>query len=227
MDNNNNENLKKGYIKLYRSLLDWEWYDDKNVCRLFTHCLLRANHADRTWHGQIIRRGSFITSYEKLSTETSLTVREIRTALNKLKMTNELTCKSTSRNTTIIINNFNFYQPNDIQNDLQSDNETTNERQTNDNKQELKELKNHINHQETQKVDEKIKKSLKKKIKIEDVPDSIKNNPSINNPCAYWAAISEEDRQQILQEEERIKNWEKEVDEAAARYEERKKNEIK
>jgi hypothetical protein len=33
-----------GYIKLYRSLLKWEWYDDSNVFRVFMHLLLTANY---------------------------------------------------------------------------------------------------------------------------------------------------------------------------------------
>ena len=35
--------LKNGYIKLYRSLLDWEWYDDTVTKCLFLHLLLTVN----------------------------------------------------------------------------------------------------------------------------------------------------------------------------------------
>lgn len=142
MDNNNNENLKKGYIKLHRSLIDWEWYDDINVCRLFIHFLLRANHADRAWRGQIVRRGSFITSREKLSAETNLTVQQIRTAIFKLKSTNEITSKTTNRNTTITINNYNFYQEltNEITSNSPEPQPTDNQQITTNN--ELNKLKN-------------------------------------------------------------------------------------
>ena len=31
--------LGSGYIKLYRSLLNWEWYDDINTKTVFLHLL--------------------------------------------------------------------------------------------------------------------------------------------------------------------------------------------
>lgn len=34
--------MKGDYIKINRSLLDWDWYGDINTCRLFVHMLLRA-----------------------------------------------------------------------------------------------------------------------------------------------------------------------------------------
>lgn len=117
-----------GYIKLYRSLLDWEWYSDLNVCRLFLYCLLRANHKTEKWQGIVINAGQFVTSYENLSIETGLSVRQIRTALNKLKTTGELTNKTTSRYSMITIKNWDLYQANDKQNDKQA----TNKRQAND-----------------------------------------------------------------------------------------------
>ena len=36
-----------GFIKLFRQILDWEWYDDLPTCRLFIHLLLKANYAER------------------------------------------------------------------------------------------------------------------------------------------------------------------------------------
>lgn len=36
----------EGYIKIYRQLLEWEWYDDIPTKVLFIHCLLKANFRD-------------------------------------------------------------------------------------------------------------------------------------------------------------------------------------
>lgn len=116
------------YLKLYYKLLDWEWYTNANVMRIFIHCLLKANVKTKKWQGITIKRGSFITSYENLAFETGLTVRQVRTALDKLKTTGELTCKSTSRCSIITVNNWNEYQPNDKQDSKQM----TNKCQTND-----------------------------------------------------------------------------------------------
>jgi hypothetical protein len=76
-----------GFIKLHRSLLKWEWYDDMNVFRVFLHLLLTANYEDKNWHGITIKRGQRVFSFEGLSKETKLSVRNVRTAIDKLKTT--------------------------------------------------------------------------------------------------------------------------------------------
>jgi type I site-specific restriction endonuclease len=103
-------NLEKGFIKLYRSLLDWEWYSDTNTFRLFTHCLLRANYQDTKWKGLTIKRGSFVTSLNTLVEETHLSVQNIRTSIDKLKSTGELTSKSHSKYRIVTVNNYHLYQ---------------------------------------------------------------------------------------------------------------------
>ena len=75
----------EGWVKLHRSLFDWEWYDDIETFRLFIHCLLKANHKDANWRGKEIRKGSFITSYNKLSKETGLSIKVVRNRLKKLE----------------------------------------------------------------------------------------------------------------------------------------------
>jgi hypothetical protein len=133
--------MNNGFIVVYRSLLEWEWYSDANTTRLFLHCLLRANHKDKAWQGINIERGSFVTSYQNLSAETSLSVRQIRTSLNKLKTTGELTIKTSTKNTVIAINNYDDYQSIDKQNDKRA----TNERQTNDKRTTTNNNDNNVN----------------------------------------------------------------------------------
>ncbi|MGB7595030.1 MAG: hypothetical protein WBL80_05665 [Erysipelotrichaceae bacterium] len=125
-----------GYIKLYRQMEKWEWYTDVNTTKLFLHCLLKANHKPKEWHGISINAGSFITSFEKLSAETGLSVREVRTSLSRLKSTHEVTHETTSTFSMINIVKWADYQgydtDSDIVNDTLSDNQTTNKRHAND-----------------------------------------------------------------------------------------------
>ena len=102
--------MMEGWIKLHRKLLEWEWYDDANVFRLFVHCVLKANHAEKNWRGIIIKTGEFVTSTDKLSSELRLSSMQIRTALKKLKATNEITIKTTSQYTVIQVNKYLEYQ---------------------------------------------------------------------------------------------------------------------
>lgn len=99
-----------GYIKLFRQIVDWEWYDDIPTCRLFIHLLLKVNHADRNWQGKKIERGSCITSLASLSTETNLSVKQIRRALSNLSKTGEIDKIGTNQNTLIIVLKYADFQ---------------------------------------------------------------------------------------------------------------------
>ena len=116
--------MNSGWIKLHRGLLDWEWYDDANTKILFLHCLLKANHTEKKYRGKVVKRGTFLTGRELLAEETGLTVRQVRTSLNRLKSTNELTIKSSRQGTVVEVVNYDEYQT--------TTNETTNERPTSD-----------------------------------------------------------------------------------------------
>lgn len=101
-----------GFIKLDRNILNWEWYRNRNVKDLFLHCLLKANHTDKNWEGIVVKRGSFVTGRKILSRELGMSEQQIRTALDKLKATKEITIKSTSQYSILTINNYNLYQSN-------------------------------------------------------------------------------------------------------------------
>lgn len=136
------------YIRLDRKMLTWEWADDPNMVALWIRILLDANYYENQWHGEIYESGSFPTSIHKLSKETGLSERSVRTCLNKLKSTHEVTIKPTSKGTKIIVNKWAFYQglsdDCDKQIDKQSDKRATSDRQATDNtirKKESKESK--------------------------------------------------------------------------------------
>lgn len=104
------------WVKLHTKLLNWEWYSDINVTRLFIHLLLKANWKDRRFKNIKVQRGSLITGRKKLAEETGLTERQVRTALEKLKMSNNIAIKTTTKYSIITIQNYNLYQENDQQN---------------------------------------------------------------------------------------------------------------
>ena len=120
--------MSKGWIKLHRKLVDWEWYSDINVSRLFVHLMITANHKDNNWRGIEIKRGSRLTSLDKLSSETNLSVSKIRKAIKKLISTNEVASKSHSQHTVFIMINYDEYQVDD----KRSDKPIANLSQTND-----------------------------------------------------------------------------------------------
>jgi hypothetical protein len=99
-----------GWIKLHRQLTDWEWYSDVNTSRLFIHLLLVANHKDGKWRGIEIKRGQRLTSLSKLADETNLSVKNIRTAIKRLKSTNEVASLSNAQHTVFTVVNYDSYQ---------------------------------------------------------------------------------------------------------------------
>lgn len=98
------------YIKIDRKILKWEWYKDTNTCRLFFHLLLKANWKDGSFQGVEVPRGSLATSYKTLAQEICLTERQLRTSLNRLKTTQEVSIKRHGKFSVISIKNYNRYQ---------------------------------------------------------------------------------------------------------------------
>lgn len=120
------------FIKLYDKILNWEWYHDINTFRLFIHLLLKANYKDSEFKGQTIHRGQLVTSLPSLAADTSLTIRQVRDSLDKLKMTGEVTNKSFTKYRVITIVRYDDYQASDRQNGRQTADNTADKRQTND-----------------------------------------------------------------------------------------------
>ena len=100
----------KGFILLHKQIMDWEWYGDINTSTLFIHCLLKANYTDKRWRGKLIKRGQFVTSINKLSLELELSDKQIRLTLDKLVDSGEILKKTTSKNTTITVVRYDYYQ---------------------------------------------------------------------------------------------------------------------
>lgn len=114
--------LESGYIKLYRSLLNWEWYDDINTKTVFLHLLLTVSIEESKWHGITIKRGSRVSSYAVLAEETKLSVDKVRTAIKHLETTGEITRCRHPKYTVFTVNNYDKFQnvPSISQGDSQS-----------------------------------------------------------------------------------------------------------
>lgn len=120
------------WIKIFTKFLNWEWYKEQNTKALFIHCLLKANWKDEKFEGNIIPRGSFVTSLDSLNKELGLSVQEIRTALKHLISTNELTSKSTNKYRIITVVNYELYQQynKQLNNQLTGNQQSTNNQLT-------------------------------------------------------------------------------------------------
>lgn len=139
-----------GWIKLHRSLLDWEWYDDHNATRLLIHLLISVNHEDKKWKGHLIKSGSLAFSWDTLSEKTGLSVQQIRTAMSKLESSKEVTRYSTNKYQVVTLVKWEKLQ--ETKDNLTS--KATGKQQSNNNQvtttKEYKEVKNSIESREEQ-----------------------------------------------------------------------------
>ncbi|WP_418991879.1 hypothetical protein [Alistipes sp.] len=100
-----------GWVRLYRSTLEWEWFDDPLTLQLWVVCLLRANWVPTRWQGVEIERGSFVTSVGRLCAETGQSARQIRTRLTRLQASGEIAIRATNQKSIITLCKFDTYQP--------------------------------------------------------------------------------------------------------------------
>lgn len=99
-----------GWIKLHRKITEWEWYSDANTFRVFMHLLLTANYEDKRWRNIDVKRGQIITGRMELAQTLRLSERQIRTALDKLKMSGVITIKTTNQYSLITVENYSCFQ---------------------------------------------------------------------------------------------------------------------
>lgn len=165
----------KGFVKLYRSMLTWEWYDDINVKILFLHLILTANYEDKKWRGKVIKRGQRVVSVKKLSEELGITVRQVRTAIDKLVMTNDLTNSKFAECNVLTLVNYDKYQS--VTNEMANVGQTSDKRLTNRGQTSDKSMTTTKEYKEREEYKEykEIKKEEKKKQPSESPFDKIEN----------------------------------------------------
>lgn len=100
----------QGFVIVPRELMQNAWYGHSPTIHLYLHCLLRANYVDSEWRGITIKRGQFVTSLHSLSQETGLTVKQLRSALDRLKRANYVASKATNKYRVITVLNYDDIQ---------------------------------------------------------------------------------------------------------------------
>lgn len=118
--------MHRGFAKLYRKFLEWEWYDDIPCKVLYVHCLLKANHKSKKYRGVEVARGTFLSGRETLAKETGLSVQQIRTAMSKIQP-EYITSISTSAGTIISVVDFDTYNGETVASNQHSNTQPTSE----------------------------------------------------------------------------------------------------
>ncbi len=105
-----------GWIKIHRRITEWEWYSDANTFRLFMHLLLTANYEDKRWRNIVVKRGQLVTGRQELAQALRLSERQIRTSLDKLKMSGVIATQTTNQYSLITIGKYDLFQEKPFEN---------------------------------------------------------------------------------------------------------------
>ena len=102
--------MNEGWIKLHRSLLEWEWFTDSNTFHVFIYLLLKANTKDLKYKGFVVSRGSLVVTISDIGVTLGLSYKAVRTAFEHLKQSEQITTRATNKFTIITICNYDSYQ---------------------------------------------------------------------------------------------------------------------
>ena len=102
--------MSNGWIKLSRTIFEWEWFYDDIMLRGWIYLLLKANHKDGSWHGLEVKRGQLVTSLSTMARDLRISMQQARRILATLKQTYEIASAATSHFTLISICKYEFYQ---------------------------------------------------------------------------------------------------------------------
>ena len=93
---------------------EWRWYHNSTMVHLWVNLLISAREEDG-WHGMVeVKRGQVITSLSKLSTETGISIRKIRTCLSNLVKSGEIKEMTNNHYRIITIIDYDMYQKADV-----------------------------------------------------------------------------------------------------------------
>lgn len=102
--------LRNGYVKLYRSLMDWEWFADSYTTYLFIYLIMTVSIEDSQWHGITIKRGQRVSSIATLARETNASEKKVRTAILRLERAGSVARSKYPKFTVFTVLNFDKFQ---------------------------------------------------------------------------------------------------------------------
>ena len=98
--------MYEGFVKLPRDIINWRWFADANVLKVYIYLLVNAAFKTTEWKYETLEKGQLITGRKKLSEELKMTESQVRNALEKLEGTGDISIKTTNRYSVITLLNW-------------------------------------------------------------------------------------------------------------------------
>jgi ribosomal protein L16/L10AE len=138
--------MDNGWIKLYRKSIDSRVFQNEGLWKVWTWCLLKANHKEQwvsitTGKGTneiLVKPGQFIFGRKTAAKELRMAESSVRNRIEKLKNTQKLDIKTDTHCSIISIINWESYQTEEIREDTQKDRQRTGKGQAKDTNKNVK-----------------------------------------------------------------------------------------
>lgn len=95
--------IGNGFVKFPRELAGRSWFTDGTTLKLYVFLLCEAAFTDIEREGYIIRKGQYVTSNRKLSEKCRLGIQQVRSALDRLKATRDITVEPSTKFSIITV----------------------------------------------------------------------------------------------------------------------------
>jgi hypothetical protein len=157
-----------GYVKLDRSLLTKQIFQNEKLLKVWIWCLLKANHKPATVlvgrQQADLKAGQFVFGRNKASEELNMAPSTVWDYMGILKKNQSIDIKSNNKFSVVTLVNWEIYQLNSTIADIKHDNKsTTNQQQINTNKNVKNDKKKKTYSDESKDAVSFLKTSLKEK----------------------------------------------------------------
>lgn len=98
------------WVKLHRQILEWEHFTEPTVLQVWVCLLAMTRPRERRIHGVYVKPNEALISYRNLHEITGLAINTVKSAIDKLVQSGEISVKATGMGTLVKIEKFQQYQ---------------------------------------------------------------------------------------------------------------------
>ena len=95
--------MYEGFVKLPRDIVNWRWFADDKVFKVYVYLLVNAAFKPMQWKKENLEKGQLITGRKRLATALGMSESAVRNALANLESTGEIAIKTTNKYSVITL----------------------------------------------------------------------------------------------------------------------------
>ena len=95
--------MYEGFVKLPRDIVNWRWFADDKVFKVYVYLLVNAAFKPMEWKKENLEKGQLITGRKRLATALGMSESAVRNALANLESTGEIAIKTTNKYSVITL----------------------------------------------------------------------------------------------------------------------------